>query len=94
MNIMTFDIGDAVFWESQANGSYKRKEGTIVAVIPAGIAPVLTSHASLLPPGAGSLPRKEQSYIVSVPGKTDKAKPKHYWPRTSALNLTETQLER
>lgn len=83
------NIGDTVFWDSQSQGFSKRKKGIIIAIIPAGIAPLNTEYADLLPDGAGSLPRKETSYIVAVPGKTERAKAKHYWPRTSALILQQ-----
>jgi hypothetical protein len=80
-----FKIGDRVAWESQSHGSMKTKVGTVVAINPPnGIEHVKVKWGLI---GSGYA-RDHQSYIVAVKaGKTDKAKPKHYWPRVSALRL-------
>lgn len=92
MSQKEFTIGDNVSWTSQAQGYERNKTGTVVAVIMPH-ASFTNKHHESFPDlfknsGVGS-PRDEISYIVSVPqGKTGKAKPKHYWPRTSALRAS------
>ena len=73
---MTFKLNDKVAWASQSQGSARRKVGTVVQVIPANVPPKLV--------GSG-LARPHESYVVSVPGKTARAKPKIYWPVVSLL---------
>lgn len=83
-----FQVGDTVTWTSQAWGSTKKKTGTVVIVVPAGVPPHMLvmnfaiAHG-LREPDFG-LQRDHESYVVSVPGGP-KAKPKLYWPRVSAL---------
>lgn len=76
---MTINLGMKVKWVSQANGGWKEKVGTVVEVVDANYPPKS-------PAGSGWM-RNHESYIVSVPGKTAKAKPKLYWPRVSALKV-------
>ncbi|MEX9785662.1 MULTISPECIES: hypothetical protein [Providencia] len=89
MSQKEFAIGDEVTWTSQAQGFEREKIGTVVAVLKPH-AHFTNQHRESFPDlfknaGVG-YPRDEISYVVSVPqGKTGKAKPKHYWPRTSAL---------
>ena len=80
-----FKLGDRVAWESQSRGSMKTKVGTVVAINPPnGIEHVKVKWGLV---GSGYA-RDHQSYIVAVKvGKTDKAKPKYYWPRVTALRL-------
>lgn len=84
-------VGDKVLWSSQANGSVKIKGGKIEYVIPAN------THAKTWLSGIDvrkyfslrtdfcGLPRDHKSYLISVPGKSDRAKRLLYWPRVSAL---------
>jgi hypothetical protein len=82
-----FKLGDRVEWESQSSGSTTKKVGTVVAINPPNCIEHLMAKWGLK--GAG-YPRDHKSYIIAVKaGKTDKAKPKHYWPRVSALRLAE-----
>lgn len=68
-------VGDMVTWESQAAGSWKRKEGVVVEVVqPKG------RPSPGLVKGAALIGRKEVSYVVRVGNR-------HYWPRTSSLSL-------
>lgn len=74
-------IGDQVAWYSSSAGSRTYKVGRVVAVVPEGTRP--GAGFGLDAPGG---PRDHESYVVAVKvGKTDRAKPKHYWPRASAL---------
>lgn len=81
-----FKIGDQVEWSSQAQGSETTKQGRIVAVVSAGDRPNRDNFEDLYKgPGCG-FGRDHESYVVRVvAGKTGNAKPKHYWPRVSAL---------
>jgi len=85
LELEPFKIGDRVEWESQSHGSMKTKVGTVVAINPPNCIEHLMAKWGLK--GAGYA-RDHESYIVAVKaGKTDKAKPKYYWPRVSALRL-------
>ena len=77
---MKFNLYDVVTWVSQAQGMARRKVGTIVRVIPPKGDPGTA--------GCG-YPRTHESYVVSVPGKTTRAKPKMYWPVVSRLSLAK-----
>lgn len=84
--VKRFREDDEVIWSSQAGGSEKVKIGTVVEVIPAGKSILKSRFRDEL--DASTLPRKEESYIVCVgPKPGSRAKPKYYWPRTSALSL-------
>jgi hypothetical protein len=79
---MQFKVNDRVTWWSSSGGSRTEKTGNVVEIIPADNRPD-AKRWGLDSPGYG---RDHESYIVAVKiGKTDKAKPKHYWPRVSAL---------
>lgn len=88
-----FQVGNKVYWESQAGGFTKRKEGTVLAIIPAGqlasvTAREINEQAGYIYSGfdniVGGHSRNHESYLVLVPNKT-KAGGKLYWPRVSAL---------
>lgn len=82
-----FKIGDTVAWTSSASGGTTSKSGTIVQVVPIGSRP--GREWGLDAPGS---PRDHISYVVAVKvGKTDKAKPRHYWPRVAALVPTKKE---
>lgn len=85
--VRKFKEGDEVIWSSQAGGGWKVKVGDVVEVIPAGGSIKKSKFMEFL--SSPGLPRKEESYIVCVvPKPGSRAKPKYYWPRTSALSLT------
>ena len=85
-----FKVGDKVWWESQSAGSWTQKEGKVVGVVPEGKVPdrILTAIDRFWKRMYdGFTPRNHESYLVEVAGgKTIKAMPRLYWPRTSALN--------
>ncbi len=84
--VRKFKEGDEVIWSSQAGGGWKVKSGDVVEVIPAGGSIKKSKFIEFL--SSPGLPRKEESYIVCVgPKPGSRAKPKYYWPRTSALSL-------
>ncbi|WP_321146165.1 hypothetical protein [Providencia alcalifaciens] len=93
MSQKEFAVGDEVIWTSQAQSYEREKTGTVVAVLKPH-ARFTNKHQESFPDlfkssGVG-YPRDEVSYVVRVPqGKTGKAKPKHYWPRTSALKAAK-----
>ena len=89
-----FNVGDRVVWRSQAQGSFVEKRGVVFYVVPPGermdrskalyhlrvqYAENATWRADF-----GGMARKEESYLVAIPG-TDRKLPVVYWPRTSAL---------
>ena len=87
-NVQKFKEGDEVIWSSQAGGREKVKIGDVVEVIPAGRSILKSRFRSEL--DASTLPRNEESYIVCVgPKPGSRAKPKYYWPRTSALSINK-----
>lgn len=77
-----FTLGQTVTWASQANGSTTTKTGAIVEVVPAG-SRVSARHWEQM--DASGLPRDHESYIIRVPGKTERSKGKLYWPHVSKL---------
>lgn len=90
------NVGDWVEWESQSAGSWTQKKGKVVAVVPANTAfwqwaqrnanaVALGKYTQMFDGGIGK--RKEVSYLVAVESETGRAKPKLYWPRTSALRI-------
>jgi hypothetical protein len=76
MSTKTFQVGDRVKWTSQANGGWRKKVGTVIEVVPAG------RYSNL---GSGCSPRKAESYVIEVPGKTPNAKPQIYFPVPSLV---------
>ena len=87
MTTQTLMPGARVRWRSQAAGSWKTKEGVVVAVVEAGQHPSQVLAANDYIDGwvdAGCLSRKERSYLVRV-GKRRQL----YWPRVSALEVVE-----
>lgn len=70
---MTFAVGDAVRWTS----SCTRKEGVVVAIVPAGYKP----DTKLVK--TDGIHRREESYVVKggEPGRRQA----HYWPLVSLL---------
>lgn len=87
---MTFKVGDKVRWTSQSQGYVREKRGKVVAAIQAHEHPMETA-AQLAETGfndawiAYSLPRNHESYLVAVPTKSGRGKPRLYWPLVSLL---------
>lgn len=75
--MQTFKIGDKVTWQSQSQGSWKTKVGTVARIVPPGWTPGPTVFRRLKSSG---LPRDHESYVVL----TDKSE---YWPRVNKLTL-------
>lgn len=80
---MAFKLNDEVSWVSSGNGTTKCKTGVIVDVIPPK-GRIAQRHRDFGLEGYG-MPRDHESYIVHVPGKTDRARGKRYWPLVSKL---------
>jgi hypothetical protein len=87
MNAQGFELGDKVYWTSQAGGNTKRKEGVVVEVLSLGRIPDNQRFHKLLQ-GCGS-GRNHQSYVVEVMAGAKNNIPKHYWPVVSCLRLIE-----
>jgi len=74
-SIPTFNLGDNIFWESQAGGHKKTKKGTIIQVIKAGESAFNDTNKPIdqnlnkysLKNISGGKPRDHESYIVAVP---------------------------
>lgn len=79
---ITFKTGDKVKWISSSNGTEKEKRGVIEAVIPAGGRPTEEQRREADAYGYG---RNHESYLVRVPGKTERSKGKLYWPLANKL---------
>lgn len=82
MNTLPFKVGDQVTWTSQSGSYVKTKIGTVISIIPKGARPSME-----ILPGAG-WGRDHPSYLVSVPGKTARAKGKLYWPNVKHLRAS------
>lgn len=101
---MDFQVGQVVEWQSQANGTTVTKRGEVLAVIAPNTYMCGSDLIQILgfdykrrfnvsSLGWGDK-RNHTSYLIAVPGKTSKAKPKLYWPRVSALKATLAATER
>lgn len=88
-----FEVGEFVQWQSQAQGSVKEKVGQIILIIPAGADPFdrrgLAAWKWMFDGGA---PRDHESYLVEVPSKSDRGKPKLYWPKVKNLRRQQTDV--
>ena len=90
---MQFEVGDKVAWVSLCNtklGCMGELEhvGTVVHTVFSMDHPLhcfsdqtFKAHRIMF----DGLFRRGESYLVSVPSKTGKGKPRLYWPRVSAL---------
>lgn len=94
-------VGDEVEWTSQAQARVKTKRGVIVFIVPPAVHPWASGdHLGLYgepdhpanafnpAPMRGamySLTRRHESYIVAVPTKSGRGRPRLYWPRVSQL---------
>lgn len=102
MNETIFNLGDEVYWESQANSSTKKKRGKVVGIVSANRPMYLMDLHIILGKGFedkynlvaefGFMSRPHESYIVSVE-QSGKRKPKLYWPRVSKLRRKEHGLQ-
>ena len=80
-----FKLGSNVEWWSQAQGHDKWKRGKVVQIVMAGSRPDRSYDDLYKGPGCGCS-RNHHSYVIKVAtGKNGNGKPKHYWPRVSAL---------
>ena len=88
--IESFNLEDAVYWRSQAQGCTKTKKGKVVQIVPPGKMPDRDRFLTLYKgAGVGSY-RKEVSYVVQVDaGKKPGSSIKNYWPRTISLRHME-----
>ena len=83
---MSFKIGDKVTWSSQAQSYEKEKLGVVIEVVEPGQRPNRAEFEDLYRGSGCGFGRDHVSYVVRVAtGKAGKGKPKHYWPRASAL---------
>ncbi len=86
VKFMGFEQGSTVTWTSQAQGSFATKNGEVVEVVAAGKLPSRDRFESLYKGAGVGMPRKHESYVVSVDvGKTPGSSVRFYWPRVSAL---------
>lgn len=69
-----FKVGDHVTWRSQAAGTWKKKTGVVVQVVPPKVQPSKVR--------TGAFYRKAESYVVHIPNR---GKGTYYWPLVSAL---------
>lgn len=77
---MGFEIGDKVFWVSQAAGNSRRKEGEVVEVVPKNARPKSKLSA------VGGKSRGHESYVVKAKAiGTLTEKTKTYWPIVALL---------
>lgn len=89
MNIWKPGVGDKVTWTSTSAGYTRTKTGVIEQVVRSGDLPDRTRFVALYRgPGVG-MPRDHESYVVRVPGKTEKSQGKLYWPRANQLKSAD-----
>lgn len=86
-----FNVGDAVQWTSQSQGSSKTKRGTVHAIVPVGrtatvFIPKGTPKASIKFDGLYS---DRERYVIAVPRGGKSVKVDYYCPRPSLLQLVE-----
>lgn len=93
-----FKTGDVVTWTSQAAGSHVTKTGLVVGVVAPRKRPDAIFEAfkkdqpNARGGGFGWTGRPEESYLVAVAPKSDKAKVVQvYWPRSSALKAVSVK---
>lgn len=77
---MAFKVDDEVFWESQAAGVKRRKEGKVIEVVPPRAKP------KTMPSRVGGT-RDHESYVVRAKAiGTQLERAKRYWPLVSTLH--------
>ena len=89
-----FKVGDTVTWESQSNSRTTIKTGQVIAVLSPCERPdkklgktALNDYTLMFDCCYNNL-RKAVSYLISVPSKSGRGKPKLYWPLTKNLKST------
>ena len=98
MSTKTFTLGQTVKWRSSAGGTWKEKQGEVVHVVKGkSHCPdkkwMESRYKASASPIDGGYRRDHESYIIKVPGTSEKARPRLYWPRVSALELVEEEKE-
>lgn len=78
---MGFRVGQAVHWVS----SLTRKEGVVVAVVPAGSVPRDVGYPQV---GKESLSRAHESYVIKG-GEPGKKANSLYWPVVSLIHASD-----
>lgn len=86
---MGYQVNDVVRW----NSSNTDKQGTVVAIVPAGQKP---SDVGFPKAGGGGLPRDHETYVVkgkklqhNTVGTIPYGSAAFYWPHVSLLSLVE-----
>lgn len=87
----TFNLATRVVWYTKGPVVNFKRIGTVVLVIPADEPPMVLVRPfcrrnELRVPELG-MSRPHESYIIAVPGKTIKHKPRLFWPRVANLHL-------
>lgn len=83
---MHIKLGTKVEWTGRSGGGIARHTGTVVQVVKPGLWPDLKYERIHRGTGCGGW-RIHESYVVEeIIGKR---KPKHYWPRVSALKVVQ-----
>lgn len=85
-----FKVGNRVKWDS----SGKKKEGTVVAIVPA-LERVITVFDTIAAGNkyysfsayGGGYPRHEESYLVALDARPGRKMRPVYWPNASLLNI-------
>lgn len=87
--VENFGLGELVEWSSQAGGCNKRKVGSVVAIVEAGVTPWQEPglyDCSEYKRMFDGYARKHKSYLVSVLSKSGRGKAKLYWPHAGLLH--------
>lgn len=86
MSSAKFSVGNFVEWTSQSAGTWKRKVGVVVEVVPPRQEP------KMRPAGSGwGCARRETSYVIEVSEAKARGGERRrlYWPLASKLELVE-----
>ncbi len=88
----SFAVGNKVNWTSQSQGSEKTKQGTIIAIVPAGrsVKTALKELYGEIPVSRIKVAEMTVTYLrilVEVPRKGRSVKADYYCPRESSLKL-------
>lgn len=85
----TFNKGDLVWWKSEAGGHVMKKQGEVIAIVPANHLPRTVLESTEFRKERRMFDgtyRREVSYLVRVKtGKTTRGAHVIYWPRVSSL---------
>lgn len=84
----SFKMGDMVSWESQSQGSLRKKLGLVIGIVPPNTRPDKGTYRQLWTGAGPGFSRNHESYIVNAQ-KVTKGKPsgsfRLYWPRVADL---------